>query len=78
MLPMWNKMGLRKKTILPAVALLLVGMVVIECGVTSSVRGTFHDLFQEVGDNLAKLVASNSSYAVEWEEMGDLKRLLKG
>ena len=77
-MPMWNKMGLRKKTILPAVALLLVGMVVIECGVTSSVRGTFHDLFQEVGDTLAKLVASNSSYAVEWEEMGDLKRLLKG
>lgn len=78
MLTMWNKMGLRKKTILPAVALLLVGMAIIEYGVTSSVKEIFYDLFQDVGDTLAKLVASNSSYAVEWEEMKDLERFLKG
>lgn len=78
MLSAWNRMGLQKKTILPVVILLLVGMLVIQRIVVSSVREISYDSFREAGDTLAKLVASNSSYAVEWEEMKDLERVLKG
>ena len=78
MLSAWNRMGLQKKTILPVVILLLVGMLVIQRIVVSSVRRISYDSFRKAGDTLAKLVASNSSYAVEWEEMEDLERVLKG
>ncbi|RKY58878.1 MAG: hypothetical protein DRP95_05560, partial [Candidatus Latescibacterota bacterium] len=74
----WNRMGLQKKTILPVVVLLLVGMLVIQWVVVSSVRRISYESFREAGDTLAKLMASNSSYAVEWEEMEDLERVLKG
>jgi len=78
MLSAWNRMGLQKKTILPVIILLLVGMLVIQRIVVSSVRRISYDSFCKAGDTLARLVASNSSYAVEWEEMEDLERVLKG
>ncbi|HID11267.1 MAG TPA: HAMP domain-containing protein [Candidatus Latescibacteria bacterium] len=74
----WNKMGLRTKTILPVVVLLLVGMFVIRWAVVSLVKHISYRSFQEAGNTLARLVASNASYAVEWEEMEELERLLKG